>query len=121
QFGQPIAQFQALKHRMVDMLMELEEAVSMTYSATLALEQSALERARAVSAAKVDVGRACRFISQNAVQLHGGIGISDELAVSHYFKRATVLENIFGSVDHHLTRFASLPAVSKEQASDLAL
>lgn len=108
QFGQPIANFQVLKHRMVDMLINVEEAISMTHMATLALAKSGAERSRAVSAAKVHVGKACRFVGQNAVQLHGAIGTTDELAVSHYFKRATVLENMFGSVDHHLTRFASI-------------
>lgn len=108
QFGVPIASFQVLQHRMVDMFIHLERTVSMTAMATAALAQPADERARTVSATKVQVGQACRYVAQNAVQLHGGIGITDELALGHYFKRATVIENQFGSVDHHLTRFERL-------------
>jgi alkylation response protein AidB-like acyl-CoA dehydrogenase len=97
QFGQPIAGFQVLQHRMVDMYMEIEMARSATYLATLSLSHPAPERAPAASAAKVTVARARRFVGQNAVQLHGAMGMTDELAVSHYFKRATVLEREFGS------------------------
>ena len=108
QFGKPIADFQVLQHRMVDMFMALEQSVSMTYMATLKLDAPAEERAKAVSAAKVQVGQACRFVGQNAVQIHGGIGMTDELALSHYFKRATMIEGQFGSVDHHLRRYQRL-------------
>ncbi len=108
QFGVPIASFQVLQHRMVDMFIHLERARSMTAMATLALDAEPLERAKAVSAAKVQVGQACRFVGQGAVQLHGGIGTTDELALTHYFKRATVLESAFGSIDHHLARFEAL-------------
>lgn len=108
QFGRPIGEFQVLQHRMVDMFIALEQSVSLTYMATLKLGEPAPERMKAVSAAKVQIGQACRFIGQNAVQIHGGIGMTDELALSHYFKRATVIEGQFGSVDHHLERYQRL-------------
>ncbi len=108
QFGQPIASFQALQHRMVDMHLHLEMARSATLLATLSLDKPPRARAMAASAAKVTVGRACRFIGQNAVQLHGGMGMSEELALGSYFKRATAIEQEFGSVDHHLARHARL-------------
>lgn len=108
QFGRPIADFQVLQHRMVDMFIQLERSVAMTRLATASLGKDAIERARAVSAAKVQVGKACRFVGQNAVQLHGGMGVTDELAIGHYFKRATVIEGLFGTVDYHLTRYERL-------------
>ncbi len=108
QFGQPIAQFQALQHRMVDMYMQLEMARSATYLATMKLAADPIERALAASTAKVTVANACKFIGQNAVQLHGGMGMTDELAVSHYFRRATVIESEFGSADFHLARHVRL-------------
>ncbi|WP_109807530.1 acyl-CoA dehydrogenase family protein [Sphingosinithalassobacter portus] len=108
QFGQPISSFQALQHRMVDMFMKLELATSAVYLATLSLDADATERAKAASAAKVSVGQALRFIGQNAVQLHGGMGMTDELPVGHYFKRATVIEGELGSTDYHLARYAEL-------------
>ncbi len=108
QFGVPIASFQVLQHRMVDMFMNLEQSVSVTYMATLKLGESAEERGKAVSAAKVHIGRANKFIGQNAIQIHGGMGMTDELAIGHYFKRATMIEGLFGSVDHHLSRYEAL-------------
>jgi alkylation response protein AidB-like acyl-CoA dehydrogenase len=108
QFGQPIAAFQVLQHRMVDMFINVEQAVSMTYMAHIKLSEPADERAKALSAAKVQIGRACRFVGQNAIQLHGGMGMTDEMAVGHYFKRATIIEGEFGSVDHHLKRYETL-------------
>jgi alkylation response protein AidB-like acyl-CoA dehydrogenase len=108
QFGVPLSSFQVLQHRMVDMFIQLEQATSMTYMATLKLTDSDEERAKAVSAAKVQIGKAAKFVGQNAIQLHGGMGMSDEFAVSHYFKRATVIESAFGSVDHHLARYERL-------------
>jgi alkylation response protein AidB-like acyl-CoA dehydrogenase len=108
QFGAPIASFQVLQHRMVDMFIQIEQAVSMTYMAHIKLGESAIDRAKAVSAAKVQIGRACRFVGQNAIQLHGGMGMTDEMAIGHYFKRATMIEGLFGSVDHHLARYESL-------------
>lgn len=105
QFGTPIGKFQVLQHRMVDMFMEAEQSVSMTYMATLKLGEDEVTRKKAASATKVRIGQAGRFVGQSAIQIHGGIGITDELAIGHYFKRATMLENQFGSVDHHLARF----------------
>jgi alkylation response protein AidB-like acyl-CoA dehydrogenase len=108
QFGTAISNFQVLQHRMVDMFIEVEQAVSMTYMATIKLDESDDARAQAVSAAKVRIGRACKFVGQNAIQIHGGMGMTDELAIGHYFKRATLIEGLFGSVDHHLKRYESL-------------
>lgn len=108
QFGVPIGSFQALQHRLVDMHMELEQAVAATYLAVLNLDAEADTRARAGSAAKATVGRAARFIGQNAVQLHGGMGMTEELAIGHYFKRLTAVQYEFGSTDHHITRYAGL-------------
>lgn len=108
QFGTAIANFQVLQHRMVDMFIEVEQSVSMTYMATIKVEESAAERAKAVSAMKVRIGRACKFVGQNAIQIHGGMGMTDELSIGHYFKRASLIEGLFGSVDHHLKRYESL-------------
>lgn len=108
QFGTAIGSFQALQHRMVDMHMELEQSVAAVYLAVLNLTADADQRARAVSAAKATVGRAARFIGQNAVQLHGGMGMTEELAIGHYFKRLTAVQYEFGSTDHHLARYAEL-------------
>jgi alkylation response protein AidB-like acyl-CoA dehydrogenase len=111
QFGVPIGSFQALQHRMADMLLHLELARSMSYLATARLAVSdATERRRALSAAKFLVGRSARFIGQEAVQLHGGMGVSDELSTSHYFKRLTLINASFGDMDHHLERFGSVMA-----------
>ncbi|MBV8972789.1 MAG: acyl-CoA dehydrogenase family protein [Sphingomonadaceae bacterium] len=106
QFGRPIGEFQVLQHRMVDMFMEVEQTVSMTLMATLRLGEA--DRARHVSAAKNKIARSLRFVGQNAVQIHGGIGISNELAIGHYFKRATMIEGQFGDADYHLRRYESL-------------
>jgi alkylation response protein AidB-like acyl-CoA dehydrogenase len=108
QFGQPIAAFQVLQHRMVDMFIQVEQAISMTYMAHIRLAEPARERAKAISAAKVQIGRACKFVGQNAIQLHGGMGMTDEMAIGHYFKRGTMIEGEFGSVDHHLRRYEHL-------------
>lgn len=108
QFGRAISDFQVLQHRMVDMFMEVEQSASMTLMATLKLDLPDAERMAAVSQAKAKVGKGCKFTGQSAVQIHGGIGITDELAIGHYFKRATMIEGQFGSVDHHLGRFERL-------------
>ncbi|WP_322045021.1 acyl-CoA dehydrogenase family protein [Paraburkholderia sp. J67] len=112
QFGQPIARFQALQHRMVDMYLQVELANSAMYLAALSLDKPVADRQRATSAAKVTISKACRFVGQNAVQLHGAMGMTDELALGHYFKRATVLESAFGGVDHHLARHARVMAAA---------
>lgn len=108
QFGVPIGKFQVLQHRMVDMFMNYEQSVSITYMVTLKLGEDDKERKKAASAAKVQIGKAGRFVGQQAVQLHGGMGMTDELNVGHYFKRLTMIDTQFGSVDHHLKRYASL-------------
>lgn len=108
QFGQPIGKFQALQHRMADMVLHIEQARSMSYLAAVrCLDGDREQRARALSAAKVVVGQACRFVGQQAVQLHGGMGVTDELDVSHYFKRLMAIELQFGSTDHHLEQYAA--------------
>jgi alkylation response protein AidB-like acyl-CoA dehydrogenase len=107
QFGQPLAKFQVLQHRMADMLMHVEQARSMsTLAAMRAGDPDAAVRRRAVSAAKVTVGQACRFVGQQAVQLHGGMGVTDELPVSHLFKRLAAIELSMGDTEHHLELFA---------------
>jgi alkylation response protein AidB-like acyl-CoA dehydrogenase len=108
QFGQEIGRFQVLQHRMVDMFMEVEQARSMTIMGTLKLDLPASERMAAVSACKAKVSRAANFVGQNAVQTHGGIGITQELAIGHYFKRATMIESQFGTADYHYGRFERL-------------
>ena len=107
QFGQPLSSFQALQHRMIDMNLHIEMAASATLRATLSLDRPFAERTRATSAAKVTVAGACRFVGQNAIQLHGGLGMRDDTPVTRYFRRATAMESEFGSVDWHLSRFAS--------------
>ena len=110
QFGQPLASFQVLQHRMVDMYMAAEQIQSAAYLATLNLDADAAIRARAVSAAKAVVADGLRFVAQNAVQLHGAMGMTDELPVGLYFKRATAIEQQFGGADHHLARYGALAA-----------
>jgi alkylation response protein AidB-like acyl-CoA dehydrogenase len=109
QFGQPIGKFQALQHRIADMLIHVEQARSMSYLAALKCTDAHVpERRRALSAAKALISQACRFVGQQAVQLHGGMGMTDELVVSHWFKRLTAAEMMFGDSDTHLQRFAAL-------------
>jgi len=110
QFGVPIGAFQALQHRMVDMFISYEQARSMACLACSKVDQaeSAEDRARAVSAAKIRIADAARHVSQESVQLHGGMGMSEELKVSHTFRRLSALPRRFGDVDQHLARFASL-------------
>lgn len=126
QFGAPIGKFQALQHRMADMAIHLEQARSMALLAALALARSGsgadanagasrdaaaniVTRRRVVSAAKYRVGLAARFIGQGAIQLHGGMGVTDELPASHYFKRLSMIELTLGDMDHHLERFIAQP------------
>ena len=108
QFGVPIGKFQALQHRMVDMLMYVEQSRSMAYLAAVKVQSNDVaERQRVVSAAKNAIGRYGRLIAQEAVQMHGGMGITDELSASHYFRRLTAIDATFGDADHHLSRFAA--------------
>jgi pimeloyl-CoA dehydrogenase small subunit len=107
QFGREIGSFQILQHRAVDMLIALEQARSMAMLATMmAAEENAAERRNAVSAAKVQIGRSGRLIGQQAIQLHGGIGMTMEYKVGHYFKRATMIDTMFGDADFHLRELA---------------
>ncbi|MDK1025424.1 MAG: acyl-CoA dehydrogenase family protein [Gammaproteobacteria bacterium] len=109
QFGQPIGKFQVLQHRMVDMFMEYEQTKSLMYMAAMRMDEGAgVEARKAVSAFKVQVGKAGRFIGQNAVHLHGGMGMTDELNVGHYFKRLTMIDTMFGNTDYHLKKFGNL-------------
>ena len=102
QFGVTLATFQALRHRMADMKMQQELARSMSYYASLKLNAPTEERRRAMARAKYQLGVAMRFVGQNSVQLHGGIGMTDEYVGSHYFKKLTQLELVFGDTLHHL-------------------
>jgi alkylation response protein AidB-like acyl-CoA dehydrogenase len=102
QFGVPIASFQALRHRIADVKMQLELGRSMSYFATLKLGEPTPQRRRALSQAKVQLGQSMRFVGQQCIQLHGGIGVTDEYVASHYFKRLTMLEMAFGDSLHHL-------------------
>ncbi len=110
QFGVPIGTFQALQHRMVDMVIAQEQARSMACLACSKVDQpqDVKERMRCVSAAKIKIADSARQVSQEAVQLHGGMGMSEELKISHTFRRLTVLAAQFGDADHHLARFATL-------------
>lgn len=112
QFGAPIGKFQVLQHRLAEMYMHLEQAQSITLLAALKFDADIppSSRRRFVSAAKVRVGQAAKYIGQQAVQLHGGIGVTDELPAAHYFKRLTTIDLSFGDVDHHLGRFVAQPA-----------
>lgn len=111
QFGVPIGSFQVLQHRLVDMFMAVELARSTTNFAARALaDGDASYRARAAAAAKVQVGRAARLVGQEAVQMHGGMGMTKELAVGHYFKRLAMIDMLFGNSDHHERRFADIAA-----------
>jgi alkylation response protein AidB-like acyl-CoA dehydrogenase len=102
QFGVVIASFQALRHRLADMKMQQELARSMSYYATLKLTAPAAERRRAIAQAKVQLGQSMRLVGQQSVQLHGGIGVTDEYAAAHYFKRLSCIELSLGDTLHHL-------------------
>ena len=108
QFGTSIGKFQVLQHRMVDMFMEYEQCKSLLYMATMKHEEGSADAKKAISGLKYQVGKAGRFIGQQAVQLHGGMGVTDELNVGHYFKRLTTVGTIFGNSDYHLKKYTSL-------------
>jgi pimeloyl-CoA dehydrogenase small subunit len=109
QFGVPIGTFQVLQHRAAEMLIALEQARSMAFYATMmADEPDPTERHRAIAAAKVQIGRSGRLVGQQAIQLHGGIGMTMEYKVGHYFKRLTAIDALFGDADHHLAKLAGL-------------
>jgi len=111
QFGVPIGSFQALQHRMVEMMISYEQARSMACLACVKIDTAdAAERRHVVSAAKIKIADACRHVSQEAVQLHGGMGMTEELKISHTFRRLTMLVQTFGDAEHHLERFAASDA-----------
>jgi alkylation response protein AidB-like acyl-CoA dehydrogenase len=111
QFGKPIGSFQALQHRMVEMVISYEQARSMACLACVKADTAGpAERRRVISAAKIKVADACRHVSQEAVQMHGGMGMTDELKVSHTFRRLTMIGQTFGDAEHHLERFAACEA-----------
>jgi alkylation response protein AidB-like acyl-CoA dehydrogenase len=114
QFGVPIGTFQALQHRMVEMVISYEQARSMACLACVKVDTSsgAAERRRVTSAAKIKVADACRHVSQESVQMHGGMGMTEELKVSHTFRRLTMIAQTFGDAEHHLERFAAADAAA---------
>ena len=113
QFGVPIGSFQVLQHRAVDMYSALEQARSMAYYATMmAAEPDAKERRKAMAAAKVQIGRSARYVGEQAIQLHGGIGMTMEYKGGHYFKRLTMIDMAYGDADHHLRELAKLGGLS---------
>ena len=113
QFGVPIGNFQVLQHRAGEMLIALEQARSMAMLATMmAEEQNAAERRKAISAAKVQIGRSAQDSSASgAIQLHGGIGMTMEYKVGHYFKRVTMIDTMFGDADYHLAALARMGGI----------
>ena len=108
QFGQPIGANQVIKHRLVDMMIEYEQAKSILYMAVTADLSDPIERRKAASAAKARIGKAIKFVGENAIQLHGGMGVVDEYMISHFFKRATMIGILFGNVDFHMKRYIEL-------------
>jgi alkylation response protein AidB-like acyl-CoA dehydrogenase len=110
QFGQAIGDFQIIQHRIVDLRVQLECSRAMTLYAAVSTTANANERARAASAAKVQVGRSARIVGRNAIQLHGGIGMTNELSIGHCFKRLLMVETMLGDIDFHQKRFANLPS-----------
>ena len=108
QFGAPIGRFQALQHRMADLLLEIEQARSSVINAAAALDGDRLTREKALSAAKYQIGRIGRMVAEESIQMHGGIGMAWELAVPHFAKRLVMIDHYFGDTDHHLERFIEL-------------
>ena len=108
QFGQPISKNQAIQHKLVDMMIEYEQAKSILYAAVTADLSNADERKKAVSGAKARIGQSIKVVGESAIQLHGGMGMVDEYMISHYFKRATMLGVLYGNVDFHMKRFVGL-------------
>ena len=108
QFSQPISNFQVLQHRMVDMFVETEITKSLLIKATLQLDSKDAEASKTISALKVQVGKAGKYIGQQAVQLHGGMGVSNEMSIGHYLKRFTVIDSMFGNTQHHINKYSSL-------------
>jgi alkylation response protein AidB-like acyl-CoA dehydrogenase len=108
QFGKPIGENQALQHRATEMMIAMEQGRSLAMLAAVMIDDdNTAQRAHDLSTAKVGVGQSARFVSQNAVQLHGGIGMTDEYAVGHYFRRCMVIEHCFGDTSYHLSKLAA--------------
>ena len=108
QFGVAIGSFQALQHRMADLLLEIEQSRSAVINAAAALDGDRLTRERALSAAKVTIGRIGALVAEESIQMHGGIGMTWELPLSHYAKRLVMIDHELGDEDHHLARFMAL-------------
>lgn len=118
QFGQPISNFQSLQHQAVDMFTALEQARSMAmYATMMAQDDNALERSRAMAATRVQVGKSGRIVGKNGVQLHGGVGVTIEFAIGHYFKRLTMIDAMFGDADHHLGVLSELGGLLSADAA----
>lgn len=105
QFGQPISKFQVLQHAMVDMFIHQEELMSMSLMCAAKMDSGVYNVPKAAAAAKVQLGKSCKFVGENAVQLHGGMGITEEMAIGHYFMRGTMLELVFGNTDFYIGRY----------------
>ncbi len=105
QFGVPIGSFQVLQHRMSEMFMEYEQTKSLLYRAAMAMDAGADDASRTISALKIQVGNAGRKVGQEAIQIHGGMGMTEEMYVGYYFKRLTMINSLFGNIDYHLRRF----------------
>ena len=118
QFGQPIGKFQALQHRMSEMFVEVQETRSILYRGIAHLDGEPAARKQAVSAAKVMLGSAGRFVGGQGIQLHGGIGVTDEYQVGHYYKRLLALEKLYGDSDWHLDRFIEAQRESERTQKD---
>ena len=117
QFGQPLSKFQVLQHRLVDMSVSGEEARAVVHAALQALDDNAPGAQRAVWAAKVQTARSARFVGGQAIQLHGGMGMTDELAIGHYYKRLTLCETLFGDGEWYLKQIGAAAAASAIAAS----
>ena len=118
QFGQPISKNQVIQFRLVDMMMEYEQAKSILYMAITSDLSNPDERRKTVSALKSRMGKAIKFVGENAIQLHGGMGMTEEYMISHYFKRATMIGVLFGNVDYHMKRFIELTQSNIEKFKD---
>jgi alkylation response protein AidB-like acyl-CoA dehydrogenase len=118
QFGQAIGKNQSIQHRLVDMMIEYEQSKSILYMACTVDLSDPMERKKAVSAAKARIGKAIKFVGENAIQLHGGMGMVDEYMVSHYFKRATMLGVLFGNEDYHMKRYSDITQANVSKITD---
>jgi alkylation response protein AidB-like acyl-CoA dehydrogenase len=118
QFGQAIGKNQSIQHRLVDMMIEYEQSKSILYMACTADLSNPSDRKKAVSGAKARIGKAIKYVGENAIQLHGGMGMVDEYMVSHYFKRATMLGILFGNEDYHMKRFSDITQANVTKITD---